>query len=189
MTDIEIINAIRRGDLEKPIQSLYKEFPKIRVFLLKGGGNDTIIPEIFNDSLVLLIEKISDNSFELSSKLSTYLSGINRFLLKNELRKIANKPLISLDSDRNYLELENEFGYDFEKEEKLNALEGILNTISEKCKQILSLFYFEKKNMDYIADNLGFSSVNSAKTQKYKCLEKAHQLANESIIHVENSVL
>jgi hypothetical protein len=33
--------------------------------------------------------------------------------------------------------------------------------------------------MQYIADELKFTSVNSAKTQKYKCMEKAIKLASE----------
>ena len=186
MTDRDLITAIQKGDLEKPIKFLYLEYPKIRLFLLKEGGKDEIIQEIFNDSLVLLIEKVSSPSFELTSKLTTYLTGINRFLLKNELRKISNDPFISSENTSLILEGIPNFDYDFEKEEKLKMVDGILDTIQEKCKQILHFFYFEKRSMDFIAEKLGFSSTQSAKTQKYKCLEKAHQLANESIIHLEN---
>jgi len=189
MTDREIINAIQNGNLEKPIQVLYKEYPKIRLFLLKEGGREVIIQEIFNDSLVLLIEKLSNPSFELSSKLTTYLTGINRFLLKNEIRKIANEPFVSSEFHSEFIEGLESFEYDFEKENKLKQLDGILDTIQEKCKQILHFFYFEKRNMDFIAEKMGYSSVQSAKTQKYKCLEKAHQLANETVIHLENHVL
>lgn len=186
MTDHDLITSIQKGDLEKPIRFLYREYPKIRLFLLKEGGNDEIIQEIFNDSLVLLIEKVSVPSFELTAKLSTFLTGINRFLLKNELRKKANDPFVSVEHQSVKLEGIPNFEYDFEKEEKLKMVDGILDTIQEKCKQILHLFYFEKRSMDFIAGKLGFSSTQSAKTQKYKCLEKAHQLANETSIHLEN---
>lgn len=189
MTDRDLITAIQKGELEKPIQFLYKEYPKIRLFLLKEGGNDEMIQEIFNDSLVLLIEKVRVPSFELTSKLTTFLTGINRFLLKNELRKKANEPFLSSEFQTIQYELIPSFEYDFEKEEKLKVIDEILNTIQEKCKQILHFFYFEKRSMDFIAEKMGFSSVQSAKTQKYKCLEKAHQLANESFIHHENPIL
>jgi RNA polymerase sigma factor (sigma-70 family) len=189
MTDREIIAAIQNGKLEKPIQFLYKEYPKIRLFLIQEGGNDAIIQEIFNDSLVLLIEKVSAPSFELTAKLTTYLTGVNRFLLKNEMRKKANEPFISAEFQSDLFEAIPNFEYDFEKEEQLKRVDTILDTIQEKCKQILHFFYFEKKNMDFIAKQLGFSSVQSAKTQKYKCLEKAHKMANETSIHLENPVL
>jgi RNA polymerase sigma factor (sigma-70 family) len=185
MTDQEIIREIQKGKLEKPIQFLYKEFPKIRLLLLKEGGQDEQIQEIFNDSLVLLIEKVTPNSFELTSKMSTFLTGINRFLLKNELRK--NNKEIHISNPNFELELGESFEYDFEYEEKLKRVDYILDTIQERCKSILHFFYFEKRSMEYIAEKMGFSSVNSAKTQKYKCLEKAHQLALETSIHPENS--
>ena len=188
MTDRDLITAIQKGELEKPIQFLYKEYPKIRLFLLKEGGTDEMIQEIFNDSLVLLIEKVSKPSFELTAKLSTYLTGINRFLLKNELRKKANEPFISSDFQCTQMENIPNFDYDFEKEEKLKVLDSILDSIQEKCKQILHFFYFEKRSMDFIAEKMDFSSVQSAKTQKYKCMEKAHQLANELFIHPENPI-
>ena len=71
----------------------------------------------------------------------------------------------------------DDLGYDENKEKKLLAIEKILNTISARCKQIFELFYFKKESMKSIAEKMGFSSVNSAKTQKYKCLENAIQLS------------
>lgn len=177
MTDQEIINSIRKGKNEKPIKQLYKEFPKVKALILKEGGNTEMAQEIFNDSLVILMEKVIKSDFELTSKLTTYLYGINRFLLKNELRK-QNKN-IELEWRDTIILTDQDLGYDEEKEAKLNAMERILNQISEKCKEMLQLFYFKKLSMTEIARKLNFSSVNSAKTQKYKCIERASKLAQE----------
>jgi len=73
MTDKEIIKSIRKGKNEKPIKQLYLEYPKIKSLILKSGGTEELAQEIFNDSLVLLIEKISSPKFELTSKMTTYL--------------------------------------------------------------------------------------------------------------------
>lgn len=180
MTDQQIIDFVRRGDNEKPIKVLYKEYPKIEKLILQSGGNKFMAEEIFNDSLLLLLEKIRDEKFVLSSKLSTYFYGINRFLLLNELRK-SKKNDLSLEWSDTLIVSGEDLGYDFEKEQKLNAMERILNQISEKCKAILELFYFRKRSMEQIAHELNYSSVNSAKTQKFKCLERASAMAFEMI--------
>lgn len=177
MTDQEIINSIRKGRNEKPIKQLYKEFSKVKALILKEGGNAEMAQEIFNDSLVILMEKVIQSDFELTSKLTTYLYGINRFLLKNELRKQHKN--VELEWRDTIILTEQDLGYDEEKEAKLNAMERILNQISEKCKEMLQLFYFKKLSMSEIAKKLNFSSVNSAKTQKYKCIERASKLAQE----------
>ena len=178
MTDKEIIKAIRKGKNEKPIRQLYQEFPKIKSLVIQSGGTKELAQEIFNDSLVLLIEKIQQPNFELTAKMTTYLYGINRFLMKNELRK-QKKFNYELEWNDTLILNQEDLAYDFEKEKQLTRLEKILDTISDKCKQIFRLFYYQKENMATIAQKLGFGSVNSAKTQKYKCIEKASKIALE----------
>lgn len=176
MTDQEIITAIRKGQNEKPLLLLYKEYPKIRQLILKSGCNEVLAQEIFNDSLLLLIEKLQQPSFELTSKLTTYLYGINRFLVKNALRK-QNKTSVELEWNDTLILSESDLGYNTEEEDRLKQLETILGKLSEKCRRILELFYFDKQSMETIAQELNYSSVNSAKTQKYKCIEHAFALS------------
>ncbi len=177
MNDLDIIAWIRKGQTEKALKVLYKEFPRVRGLIISSGGDTEIAQELFNDSLILLIEKVSDPSFELSSKLSTYLYGINRFLWMNEARKRQK----SLESEwRDTLILTaDDLDYTADKETELKKLELVLNDISERCKELFDLFYFQRKDMKTIANELAFSSENSAKTQKYKCIEKAILLAKQ----------
>ena len=177
MHDLEIISKIRKGQREKAIKQLYKEYPKVKANILSSGGDEAIAQEIFNDSLILLIEKVSDPTFELTAKLSTYLYGINRFLWKNEARKRQKNP--ELEWKDTLILSADDLDYNEEKEAELKLLESILTQITERCKQIFELFYFKKENMKTIANQLKFSSVNSAKTQKYKCMEKAITIAKE----------
>jgi len=177
MKDDQIINLIKKGKTEKPIKFLYKEFPKIKTNIMLSGGNEEIARQIFHDSLILLIEKVEQKDFVLTSKLSTFLYGINRFLWKNELRKRQKN--IELEWADTLIVSAEDINYEQEKELKLKALQQILSRITDKCRAIFEMFYFKKETMQYIAEKLKFSSVNSAKTQKYKCMEKAIKLASE----------
>ncbi|MFT5777815.1 MAG: RNA polymerase sigma factor (sigma-70 family) [Crocinitomicaceae bacterium] len=183
MTDQEIISAIRKGNREKSIVFLYEEFPKIERLIINSGCNKSDAREIFNDSLILLIEKVESPNFVLTSKLTTYLYGINRIMAKNNLKK-HNKPHELEWKDALNLD-EGDLDYDVEYETKLKSIELLLTKISLKCRKIFQLFYFEKKSMQAIADELGYSSMNSAKTQKFKCIEQAFKLSqqNQSIQH------
>jgi len=178
LTDLEIISAIRSGKRETALKELYKEYPKIRTNVLSSGGDEEIARHLFHDSLILLVEKVSDLDFELTAKLSTFLYGINRFLWKNELRKRNRNP--ELEWKDTLILTADEIGYDEEKEQKMKVLEKVLNQVTERCKKIFELFYFKKESMTEIAKKLEFSSVNSAKTQKYKCMEKAIKLAKQN---------
>ena len=152
MKDLEIISKIRKGQTERAIKVLYKEFPKVRANILASGGDHEIAEEIFNDSLILLIEKVSEPTFELTSKLSTYLYGINRFMWMNEARKRHKSP----ESEwRDTLILTAEdLDFNQEKEDELHSLEIVLDQISERCKKLFELFYFQKNDMKMIAEKL-----------------------------------
>jgi RNA polymerase sigma factor (sigma-70 family) len=175
MKDEEIIQNLRSGKRNKALQVLYKEFPKIEVNICRSGGTKQEAEEIFTDALLLLVEKVSNPKFELTSKLSTYLYGITRFLWLNELKKTKRK--FELEWSDTLILIDEDLDYDSEKEEQLKQLETVIDQVSEKCKQIFELFYFKKESMKQVANLLGFTSVNSAKTQKYKCIEKAIVLA------------
>ena len=177
MEDKHIIQLIREGKREKPIRFLYQEFPKIKHLVLNEGLTSEIAEEIFQNSLILFIEKVENPAFVLSSKATTYLYGINRFLAKNEAKK--QRKTINVEWSEAIGFDESELNYDFEKEEQLNRLEFILDQISAKCLQIFQLFYFEKKSMTEVAETLNYSSTNSAKTQKYKCIEQAIKLSDD----------
>lgn len=178
MTDQDIIKAIRKGKREKALKELYKEYPKVKTNILSSGGDEEIARQIFHDSLILLLEKVSKRDFELTAKMSTFLYGINRFLWKNELRKRQRSP--ELEWRDTIILTAEDVGYNEEKEEEIRALNKVLSQVTEKCKQIFELFYFKKQSMTEIAAKLGFTSVNSAKTQKYKCMEKAIKLAKQT---------
>lgn len=180
MTDNEIIQLIRSNDLEKPVKELYRSFSMTSRLLIKHGAQKEYTHEIFNDALVILIEKTSSPEFELQSKLSTYLSGIAINLLRNRLRRQQTREqYIRYTAD--FTDPQSEDTYDYDQENRLKIMDGILNKLQDRCRQMLELFYLTKKSMQEIADTLGFSSVNSAKTQKYKCLERAHRLAQEQL--------
>lgn len=178
MDDMQIIAAIRQGELEKPIRLLYKEYPKVEKLILKSGCSKQMAGEIFNDSLILLIEKVQSPDFVLTSKLSTYLCGINRFLAKGELKKLKkNQQLEWTDA----LPLEAaDLDYDVKLEESIKVMENLLSKLSRKCQRIFHLFYLDKKPLADIAKEMGYSSTNSVKTQKYKCMERAHELARQN---------
>ena len=88
MNDYDLITALQSSKTRgKAIKELYKEFPKIKANICSSGGSRQDAEEVFNDALLLLIEKVQEDNFQLTSKLSSFLYGINRFLWMNELRK------------------------------------------------------------------------------------------------------
>ncbi len=175
MKDEEIIDHIRRGKTEGAIRQLYKEFPKVRARIVSSGGRKDEARETFHDALILLIEKVQNPQFESTSKLSTFLFGICRFLWLNKARKKQGSVEIAWPEAMDISSAD--LDWDPAREDKLNILEKVLQEISVRCREIFSRFYTQKQSMAEIASEMGFSGMASAKTQKYKCIEHAMKLA------------
>jgi DNA-directed RNA polymerase specialized sigma24 family protein len=67
-----------------------------------------------------------------------------------------------------------------EEHEKRNTdyllMENALSKIGEPCKSLLDAYYLQKKSMQDIAGEFGYTNADNAKTQKYKCLMRLKKL-------------
>lgn len=66
-----------------------------------------------------------------------------------------------------------------EDEVKFRIIEECISHMSERCCQILTMFYYEMKTLDQIMGELTtFISKDALKTTKYKCMQTLHDSAN-----------
>ena len=70
-----------------------------------------------------------------------------------------------------------------EKKQKMqnDFLDRVFDSMPAECKQLLKLFYWERKPMDDIASILGMRNADSAKTKKSKCMNKFKDIAAQLI--------
>ena len=68
--------------------------------------------------------------------------------------------------------VENSEVIDHDREERENIIQKCINSLNESCQQILTLYYFEKMSMGEIAELMGLSNADTAKTKKYKCKQE-----------------
>jgi len=163
-----LIIGLAVGD-SSAFEEIYEnEYPKIRDYVIKNSGSIVDAQDIFQDGVVVLLEKVKTPEFEFTCKVGTYLYSCCRNLWLKQLRK-SNRELNS-----EYYEI-----YDIEDvnllEEPGNYLEKlapILAKLSESCLKLFQAFYYESKTWEIIAQEFGYNTINSAKNQKYKCLKK-----------------
>jgi RNA polymerase sigma factor (sigma-70 family) len=125
--------------------------------------------DLYQESYCLLYKKIvSKNITELTASLDTLLIGFGRNLARNFQRKRKEDQMEVLP-DR--AETENPHRL-YEKKEQTWRLEGLLDLVGEKCKEVLIKFYYLEFSMKEIAEEMGYASDKMAKKKKYECLKK-----------------
>lgn len=172
MEDQKIIALIKENKNSKAFEQLYKYFPMVRKMVLSRGGKKEDAEDIYQEGLIILCRKIKDPNFILTSKLSTYLYSICQLVWKDELRRRQKQEFVSFDTAL-VKEDEDNILQTMYKESDAKLAENVIAELGERCRELLMLFYLGSLKLKTIAEHMGYSSENTAKNQKYKCLEAA----------------
>ena len=171
LTDLEKISAIRvRNEfLTGEIYGLYRnEF--IHLYGQRLWKKNDEIFDIYQDAFLEFCNKIYTNKLNeasLTSTLKTYLFGIGKFKVMEANRK--NNKTLELLTEPPDMSDEEEPGFDIENEK---LIQKAVNQIGEPCHTILVKQYWEDKSGEEIAAEMNYKNKDTAKTQKYKCIQK-----------------
>ncbi len=152
-------------------------------------SNDRIdIEDIFHDSVIVLLEKIRSSDFVLTSSLQTYLNSVCRFQLLKKIQK--NNAIEFNDNNENDDESEDSIRFnplitdtleEFEDstEQQYIAIEKALEKIKAAgghCYELLTLFWYHKKNMDELSEIFGYTNSANTKNQKARCQRRLEKI-------------
>lgn len=185
MSDALIVEEIRAGD-ERAVKQLYKS--------LNDGFNHWTFrnyqlsshqaKEIYHHSFIILYENLMANRFQSeSSSLKTYFYAIAKNKIREMLR--ANSKWHELDGKEYLLQYEENKDENMLHEENEAVLERFLNKMGDPCRSLLIKYYYQKMSMAQIADSMGYKNEQSAKNQKYKCLQRIRKAINDNKISIK----
>lgn len=174
-SDQSLFEALKNGS-ETAFKKVYEDNRELFLnFAKKYSLGDVEVLDLYQDAYVALYENIQNGKFsELKSSISTYLISIGKYKIMERLRKKSkqtnNELLLSRVED-----IDNEIEeFDIQHEE-LSPEQKLLKTyfekLGEKCKRILTLFYYKKYNVKQIMIEGGYNSENVVKSQKSRCLK------------------
>lgn len=170
-----LLKGLAKSD-KASVEAIYREnYAVIQSFILNNNGTIDDARDIFQEAMVVLYEKSKDVSFSLHCQIRTYLYSICRRLWLKRLQQLS-KYSSQVESLEEIVPVEEEI----EEHEKKNAdfqlMEHAMSKIGEPCKSLLDAYYLQKKSMQDIAAEFGYTNADNAKTQKYKCLVRLKKL-------------
>ena len=143
--------------------------------------SDEDIDDIFQESLVVLMQKVKSGSVSCSrdGALFSYLVQIGKLTACNQVRK---KRALSLDDTVTFsLQLHNmaddEIAVDEKQQMQNELLDKLFDRIPSECSTLLKHFYWNHKPMDEIASILGMRNADSVKSKKNKCMNRIKEIA------------
>lgn len=179
--DFEIIEALKRDNIDSPVSMLYQEYyAGIEEFVTFRGGMPEDAADLFQEALLILVEKVRSGKFRGESGLKTFLYGIVRNLWLMELRtRDRRKKREEFFTDNEPLVEDPGFG----KRASTN-IQALFDQIGPVCKSILLGFYYENKPMKVLLEEFDFKTEQVLRNKKASCMKKLKELilSNENLI-------
>ena len=170
-----LLQGLARSD-KKAIETIYREnYNMIQSLIINNNGSADDAKDIFQETMIVLYEKVRSGAFELNCLIKTYVYSVSRRLWLKRLQQMS-RYAPAIENLHDTVPVEDEI----EENERINnefqVMDKAISSLGEPCKSLLEAYYLEKKNMQEIALSFGYTNADNAKNQKYKCLMRLKKI-------------
>ena len=170
-----LLKGLAQND-SKAVETLYKShFTMIQHFVENNNGSFDDARDVFQEAMIALYEKVQLDSFVLTCQIKTYLFSICKHLWLKRLQQMG-KYSSPLSENEESISIEMDMGQIEKKDAAFAIMDRALNSLGEPCKSLLEGYYLNKKGMQELASEFGYTNADNAKNQKYKCLMRLKKL-------------
>ncbi len=170
-----LLKGLAQND-KNAVETIYREnYAAIQSFVLNNNGSIDEARDIFQEAMIVLYEKSRSPVFSLNCQLRTFVYSICRRLWLKRLQQMS-KYSMQVESLEDTVPVEEEIEDHDKRNEDFLLMEHAMAKIGEPCKSLLDAYYIQKKSMQDIAGEFGYTNADNAKTQKYKCLMRLKKL-------------
>lgn len=179
----DLLSALQLSDINKPVRHIYNHwFKEIHAQLIQKGASPDDAADIFQEAVIVLVDKVKSGEFRGDSSLKTYLTSIAKNLWLFELRTRQRRE----KREQAYHAMEDghtEIRH-FEKD-RFGLLNDIMSQIGETCQKILTGFYYQKKSMRELLQEFDYENEQVLRNKKAKCMKSLRDQIekNPSVLH------
>ncbi|QDH78537.1 sigma-70 family RNA polymerase sigma factor [Echinicola soli] len=159
-------------------EKLYHDnFHKVSKFVQNNNGNKADAEDLFQEAMIVLVEKLRQDNFHLTASINTYVYAICKNLWFKKLRDRNYE--LSVDEMQSF-DFANSINSSIEVEKTyIEKLKGYLMKITDHCDKLIRDMFFRGKTIEQIQKDFGYSTVHNAQNQKYKCLEQIRKVKED----------
>jgi RNA polymerase sigma factor (sigma-70 family) len=170
LTDEVLVEQLK-AEHSASFQLLYKfYYPSVASFVRQNMGNTEDAEDIFQETIVVLLRKVRQPEFALTSSLKTYLYAIAKNLW---LKRLRSNKLISVEDFEKYLVENTSFSIELKPElSKEEKVDRWIKRITDNCQRILKAIFFNHEKMETLMKKMGWRNKHVAANQQYKCIQQ-----------------
>ncbi len=174
--DKALLEGLARSE-KGAIEAIYREnYGMVQALVLNNTGSPDDARDIFQEVMIVLYEKAGLESFELNCQLKTFVYSVARRLWLKKLQQMQRYNSTPVENLQETVPVDEDIELHEQKNQQFGYMESAMGKIGEPCKSLLEAYYLQKKQMQDIAADFGYTNADNAKTQKYKCLVRLKKL-------------
>jgi RNA polymerase sigma factor (sigma-70 family) len=167
----EALIAELRKKNEAALKQLYQEnYVMILKLVVNNSGTEQEAKDVYQEAIIHFYERLSQQDFELTCKIKTYLYAVCRKLW---LQRLAQRSkFLSIEEGDRVADVDSAVSEMEAKERNFTVMSESLDKLGEPCRSILEDYYLKGMGMDQITEKFGYTNADNTKNQKYKCLQR-----------------
>ncbi|GAB3319215.1 hypothetical protein GCM10027299_11550 [Larkinella ripae] len=175
LSDDQLLAGLANGS-DAVLEELYRRyFPMVLHLILNNSGTEDDAKDIYQETLIVLYEKVTADSLELNCQLKTYLYSVSRRLWLKQLSLRSRNGALLRDPEE-VADVEEDLAGHEIRDRQFELMADSLERLGEPCRTLLEDFYIRHLSMQDITEKFGYTNADNAKTQKYKCLMRLKRL-------------
>ena len=158
------------------LRSVYvANYAWLEQYICTNSGSAEDAQDIFQEGISAAWLNLKEGRFSGNSQqFNAYVRQICKFKWLNELKSAARNKTMYAEDMAAFDTADNRTGLE-EQLEQVRRLNGNFRLLGEKCREILSRFYYERQSMADIAATM-HQTEESMKTTKYRCMLQLRKL-------------
>lgn len=171
----ELLKGLALGD-RRAVETIYKDnYNMVQSLIINNNGTTQEAKDIFQEAMIVLLEKARSGNFELNCQIKTYVYSVCRRLWLKRLQQ-SSRYAIEVENVEGIIPVEEDLDEHERKDMEFAMMEKAIGSLGEPCKSLIEAFYIQKKTMQDIASQFGYTNADNAKNQKYKCLMRLKKI-------------
>jgi RNA polymerase sigma factor (sigma-70 family) len=180
-SDAEVINDLKQVTrMNDALRFMYSEYyGLLESYIINNKGNNDDAADVIQETMVAFVEIVQQEKFRGESTIKSFLYAITRNLWLTELRKRSSSENRNRIFEKAKEDSEQATVFHLIKHEHFKTIQKLFEKLGEKCKQLLTLVYYEDLSMnDIIKQMPGYENEQVLRNKKYKCMKQLEKMMN-----------
>lgn len=149
-------------------------YPSIEKFIRKNSGTAADAKDVFQETILVLLDKVPKSDFILTSSIKTYIMAVATNIWLKRLRAAKRTTSFEIKYELQDMTL-SEWEQLEEQRIQHHWLQRIFERITRHCVIFLTKTFLSGASREQLIEEMGYKNSHTFDNQKYKCLEQARK--------------